>query len=138
MTVLKGKTLTGKSHRSRIGAKPLHRNVLREVRKRPFSVWELYVYSYVVMDVYRTERLSYVIAPPRHTGSSSHQYHSPAELNTPISKATNIPLKPKSPLDTSSLKTQKHIQTHLNSQMLCYFSPNVGLKSHIFKSCICV
>lgn len=47
MTVLKGKTLTGKSQRSRTGAKLLERKVLRQERKWVVWVWEgqeLFVY----------------------------------------------------------------------------------------------
>lgn len=50
--------------------------------------------------------VSYHVADPRKTGSRSHQYQSPAELYTPISRDTNMPLKPWWPPATSTLYTQ--------------------------------
>lgn len=47
--------------------------------------------------------VSYHVADPKQAGSTSHQYQSPAELNTPISRDTNMPLKPCRPPDTSAL-----------------------------------
>lgn len=84
---MKGNTLTGKFHLSNTAARPLYTNVLRE-RERDYRTItdSVYVCTYVCMWG------SYVAAPARLAGSSSHQYQSPALLNTPINKATSIPL----------------------------------------------
>lgn len=74
--------------------------------------------------------VSYHVADPRQTGSSSHQYQSPAELNTPISRDTNMPLKPWRPPDTSALHTHTHMHTpYIKIIRSCFFV--FMIKTHI-------
>lgn len=93
MTMLKGNTAAGKSQRLNSEERPLDRKTLKGGDGEVRGAHLLHTCLHIIL-VGVCVCVTNHVADPKHTGSSSHQYQSPAELNTPISRDTNMPLKP--------------------------------------------